>query len=104
VGETVAERWNLPARYVAAIAHHHDPDAAGGEARFCALIGLADQAAHAAHAAHASSAAGPLAPAREQEKAARMADLRLGPADWDDCLRRLHEAEAEIEGFTRTLR
>lgn len=100
VGETVAERWSLPPRYVAAIAHHHDPDAAGEEARFCALIGLADQAAHALSAA---VAAGELAPAREREKAARLADLGLGPEDWDDCLRRLHEASAEIEGFTRAI-
>lgn len=98
VGETVAERWNLPPRYVAAIAHHHDPAAAGDEARVCALIGLADQAAHAA------SAAGAQAPARAQEAAARLAELRLGPEDWEGCLRRLHEAEAEIEGFTQAIR
>jgi hypothetical protein len=98
VGKTVAERWNLLGRYVAAIAHHHDPGAAGDEARFCALIGLADQAAHAL------SAAGTLAPAREPEQAARLADLGLGPADWGDCLQHLHEAEAGIEGFARAIR
>jgi hypothetical protein len=47
VGEMVAERWDLPARYVAGIAHHHDPVAAGDERPFCAVIGLSDQAAHA---------------------------------------------------------
>jgi HD-like signal output (HDOD) protein len=46
VGQMVAERWDLPARYVAAIAHHHNPADAGDERVFCTLIGLADQAAY----------------------------------------------------------
>jgi putative nucleotidyltransferase with HDIG domain len=98
VGETVAERWNLPARYVAAIAHHHDPDSASDESRFCALIGLADQAAHAI------SLAGELPPTREAERIARLEDLRLGSADWDDCLRRLQDAETEIDTFVSAIR
>lgn len=39
VGAMLAESWDLPPRYVAAIAHHHDPAAAGAERAFCALIG-----------------------------------------------------------------
>jgi putative nucleotidyltransferase with HDIG domain len=48
VGQMVAERWDLPARHVAAIAHHHNPADAGDERLFCTLIGLADQAAYTA--------------------------------------------------------
>jgi HD-like signal output (HDOD) protein len=98
VDEAVAERWSLPGCDDAAIAHHHDPGAAGDEARFWAMIGLADQAAHAL------SAAGTPAPAREPQKAARLADLGLGPADRGDCLQHLHEAGPEIEGLARALR
>lgn len=93
VGETVAERWNLPARYVAAIAHHHEPAAAGEESHFCALIGLANQAAHAA------AAAGRLEPAREAERDAHLALLQLGKADWDECLAHIADSGPEIDAF-----
>jgi putative nucleotidyltransferase with HDIG domain len=93
VGEAVAERWNLPARYVAAIAHHHEPAAAGEESRFCALIGLANQAAHAA------AASGRLEPAREAERNAHLALLQLGAADWEECLTHLAQSGSEIEAF-----
>jgi putative nucleotidyltransferase with HDIG domain len=96
VGGTVAERWNLPARYVAAIAHHHDPGAAGDEARFCALIGLADQAAHAAGAT--------LPAASDAERMDCLARLGLGAADWDQCLHHLQDSGAEIESFVSAIR
>lgn len=93
VGEMVAERWDLPARYTAAIAHHHDPDAAGDERAFCALIGLADQAAYAALSGHAAAAA------HAAERSALLDALDLSPQHWDDCLLHLHEARVTIEGF-----
>lgn len=98
VGETVAERWNLPARYVAAIAHHHEPAAAGEESRFCALIGLANQAAHAA------SPSGRLVPAQEAERIAHLALLQLGAEDWDQCLDHLARSGPEIEAFVGAIR
>jgi HD-like signal output (HDOD) protein len=93
VGEMVAERWDLPPRYTAAIAHHHDPDAAGGERVFCALIGLADQAAYAACSGDAAAAA------PDAQRTVLLDALDLGPQHWDDCLLHLHEAQATIEGF-----
>ncbi len=90
VGETVAERWNLPARYVAAIAHHHEPAAAGDESRFCSLIGLANQAAHAA------AAAGRLEPAREVERDLHLALLQLDAGDRDECLAHIADSGPEI--------
>ncbi len=98
VGEMVAQRWNLPPRYVAAIAHHHAPAAAGEEASFAALIGLANQAAHAI-------ADGPtgLAPAREAERVAHLEFLGLGPLDWEKCLGDLFRANSEIETFVSAL-
>jgi HD-like signal output (HDOD) protein len=97
VDETVAERWNLPARYVAAIAHHHEPAAAGDESRFCALIGVANQAAHAA-------ASGRLETAREAERDAHLALLQLGAADWDECLTHIAESGPEIDAFVGAIR
>lgn len=92
VGETVAERWNLPDRYVAAIAYHHEPSAAGDESRFCALIGLANQAAHAA-------VSGQLGPARDAERTACLRLLQLGADDWAECLTHLAQAGPEVEAF-----
>jgi putative nucleotidyltransferase with HDIG domain len=98
VGEMVAQRWNLPPRYVAAIAHHHAPSGAGDEAAFAAIIGLANQAAHAI-------ADGPtgLAPAREAERLAHLELLGLGAADWEKCLGNLFRANSEIETFVSAL-
>ena len=93
VGEMVAERWDLPARYVAAIAHHHDPLDAGSERTFCALIGLADQAAYAAQAVDYTPTAG------DSELSALLDTLGLGPQQWDDCLHHLQEARPAIEAF-----
>ena len=98
VGEAVALRWNLPPRYVAAIAHHHDPSAAGDENFFCALIGLANLAAHAV--AHAPL---PLSSAREAERITALAILGLGPADWDECLTALAGSNSEIEAFVSAI-
>jgi putative nucleotidyltransferase with HDIG domain len=98
VGEMVAERWDLPARYVAAIAHHHDPQAAGEERAFCALIGLADQAADAA-------LGGQTPPAENDgERAALLAMLALRPQHWDECLQHLHDAHTDINGFVGAIR
>lgn len=93
VGEMVAERWDLPARYIAAIAHHHDPEAGGDERVFCALIGLADQAAYAALSSRAAT------PEQAAGRQALLDDLDLSEAHWDDCLLHLHEAHATIEAF-----
>ena len=97
VGEAVAQRWNLPPRYVAAIAHHHDPAAGGDESKFCALIGLANLAAHAAETP------GSIGPAREAERIADLDLLGLGPADWDECLDNLAASKAEIEAFVAAI-
>ena len=98
VGEMVAQRWKLPPRYVAAIAHHHAPAGAGDEAVFAAIIGLANQAAHAI-------ADGPsgLAPAREAERLAHLELLGLGATDWEKCLGGLFRANPEIETFVSAL-
>ncbi len=98
VGATLAERWELPMRYVASIAHHHDPGTAAGEATFCALIGLANQAAHAAFADDALPAG------REAERTTASRLLGLGPSDWDECLSRLRETQADMEGFLSAIR
>jgi putative nucleotidyltransferase with HDIG domain len=98
VGEMVAQRWNLPPRYVAAIAHHHAPDAAGEEAAFAALIGLANQAAHAS-----AEGASALAPAREAERLAHLESLGLAAPDWEKCLGDLVRANPEIETFVSAL-
>jgi putative nucleotidyltransferase with HDIG domain len=41
-GRLLAEHWNLPAKLVSAIAHHHRPAEAGGEATTAAIVHLAD--------------------------------------------------------------
>jgi putative nucleotidyltransferase with HDIG domain len=97
VGEMVAERWDLPARYVAAIAHHHEPQAAGEERAFCALIGLADQAAHVA-------LGGRTLPSEDAERAAMLAMLALHAQHWDACLQHLHEVRDDIDGFVGAIR
>ena len=98
VGEMVAERWDLPARYVAAIAHHHHPQAAGEERTFCALIGLADQAAYAA-------LGGETPPAEhDSERVALLELLSLRPQHWDECLQHLHDAHTDINGFVGAIR
>ena len=93
VGEMVAERWDLPARYVAGIAHHHDPVAAGDERPFCAVIGLSDQAAHAALCVQGPPGT------HDEERTALLETLNLSPKIWDDCLRHLREAQPNIEAF-----
>jgi HD-like signal output (HDOD) protein len=93
VGEMVAERWDLPARYVAGIAHHHDPVAAGDERPFCAVIGLSDQAAHAALCVQGPPGT------HDEERTALLETLNLSPKIWDGCLRHLREAQPNIEAF-----
>lgn len=98
VGAMVAERWNLPARIVAAIAHHHEPAAAGDESVFAALIGLANLAAHAAENPAPRSAA------QQAERGACAALLELDEADWQQCLQHLAQAQAEIDAFVGAIR
>ena len=93
VGEMVAERWDLPSRYVAAIAHHHDPADAGDESPFCALIGLADQAAYAALTVDYT-------PSEQDAGLTALLDtLGLDPLHWQDCLHHLREARPSIDAF-----
>lgn len=98
VGEMVAERWDLPARYVAAIAHHHDPAAAGDERAFCALIGLADRAAYATPGDHGATAE------PDAERTELLHALSLEARHWDDCLDHLHAAQGEIDAFIGAIR
>ncbi|EXI68701.1 MAG: phosphodiesterase [Candidatus Accumulibacter adjunctus] len=97
VGQMVAERWDLPARHIAAIAHHHEPDASGDEYRFCALIGLANRVAHAALDGFVETLA-------SDHDAAQLRRLGLRPALWDDCLAHLHAARPTIDGFVGAIR
>lgn len=92
VGQMVAERWDLPPRHVAAIAHHHNPADAGNERLFCTLVGLADQAAY--------TALSPYTPVEHHAERIGLLDaLDLGPGHWDDCLCHLQEARTTIEAF-----
>ena len=75
-----------------AIAHHHDPAAAGDERMFCALIGLADQAAYASLGSHAPAE-------HDAERTALLDEVDLGQAQWEDCLLHLHQARATIGAF-----
>ncbi len=97
VGEMVAERWNLPPQYAAAIAHHHQPQAAT-DRQFCALIGLADRAAYA-------SARGGIAPDDGDAEWAELLDLlSFSTQQWDACLGHLVEARPTIDGFVGAIR
>ncbi len=91
VGEMVAERWDLPARYVAAIAHHHAPAGAGSQAVFCALIGLADRAAHALFPSPATGIAD------DDEVGSLLTMLGLAAEHWESCREHLRTAQPEIE-------
>jgi putative nucleotidyltransferase with HDIG domain len=42
VGKLLAEKWNLPAKLVQVIAHHHEPGIAGGFMMEAAIVHLAD--------------------------------------------------------------
>lgn len=42
IGGLVARQWNLPADIQETIACHHDPAAAAGDSRLCAVVSLAD--------------------------------------------------------------
>ncbi|MBL8393597.1 MAG: HDOD domain-containing protein [Candidatus Accumulibacter sp.] len=95
VGQLIAERWDLPARYVAAIAYHHSPAEAGEECVLCGLIGLADRAAHAALDGAA---------ARSAEPTTELDAIGLDSTHWNDCLRHLQEAQATINGFVGAIR
>jgi len=96
VGAMVAERWDLPSRYVAAIAHHHHPRAAA-DRPFCALIGLADQLTYAG-----TSATG-MATNSEAERSECFALLGFNKRQWDECLRHLADARPTIDAFVGAL-
>jgi len=42
IGKLLAEKWNLPVKLVQVIAHHHQPNNAGGFAMEAAIVHLAD--------------------------------------------------------------
>jgi len=42
IGKLLAEKWNLPAKLVQIIAHHHQPKDAGSFAMEAAIVHLAD--------------------------------------------------------------
>ena len=42
VGKLLAEKWNLPAKLVQVIAHHHEPAVSGGFMTETAVVHLAD--------------------------------------------------------------
>jgi putative nucleotidyltransferase with HDIG domain len=97
VGQTMAERWNLPGRYVRAIAHHHEPRSADDETIFCALIGLADEAAHAA------LPSSPAVPVREANRQGLQAVLGLTETDWEECVAQLAQAQFAVDAFVGAL-
>jgi len=97
VGQVVAERGDLPARHIAAIAHHHAPDASGDEHRFCTLIGLGNRAAHAALDGFVETLA-------SDQDAARLRHIGLRPGLCDACPDRRHAARPTIDGFVGAIR
>lgn len=98
VGAMVAERWELPGRYVDGIAHHHDPAAAAGDSRrFCAVLGLADCAAHAVCEGAFSH------PMPDEARLALLRDLSLRAPDWEACLEHLGQAHDSIEAFVSSI-
>lgn len=101
VGEMVAERWDLPLPYIAAVAHHHQPDDAGEHQAFAALIGLANEAANAAFA---GSPAGDEANSRSPQASALLSRLTLEARHWEDCLQHLREEEKNVDAFVGAIR
>jgi putative nucleotidyltransferase with HDIG domain len=97
VGQTVAERWNLTGTYVNAIAHHHEPCSAEDDRTFCALIGLADEAAHAAFPGISSG------PIREANRKGLQEVLGLSETDWEECVAHLAQAHCAVDAFLGAL-
>ncbi len=93
VGEMVAERWDLPAPYIAAIAYHHHAAEAGEQQTFAAHIGLANEAAKAAFAADGAPAQS------DEESSALLALLALDAEQWPACLQYLRQEEQNIAAF-----
>ncbi|MGB0128231.1 MAG: HDOD domain-containing protein [Rhodocyclaceae bacterium] len=93
VGETLAERWNLPTKYICAIAYHHQPSAAGAERTFCALMGLADEAAHVCQGNNGMESL------RQPQRQALQEELGFTAAEWESCLGQLHQAQPGMEAF-----
>lgn len=100
VGEMVAERWDLPAQYIAAIAHHHEPGKADQHSVFASLIGLADQAAHVA-----IETSGTADRQVDGACAATLLDaLGLTQGHWENCLQHLNDAQESIASFVGAIR
>jgi putative nucleotidyltransferase with HDIG domain len=98
VGAVMAERWELPPKYVDAIARHHDAPATSGAERLPLLIALADQAAHASAPGGAFSAA-----PDEGAEGPLLAAAGVGAADWEIALRQLAESQASVDTFMAAL-
>jgi putative nucleotidyltransferase with HDIG domain len=97
-GALVAERWQLPTAYVDTIAHHHDPTGAEEAGVLCALVAVADHAAHGAFEGAFSHQ--PLA----AERSLALECVGLGEDDWEACLAHLREAEDGIDLFVSGMR
>lgn len=98
VGAAMVERWELPVKYVDAIAHHHDIGALSDANIFCGLIGLADHLAHVALADRRESAA------CAEERGVLIDALHLAATDSDECLQHLHDVQTGIDEFVRAIR
>ena len=92
VGGLMAERWELPSRFVDAIAHHHEPAASTEAAALCAVVGLADHVAH-------MTLPTPYSHFRDGELAATLAASGLDAAVVTACAEHLAEQRESVEGF-----
>jgi HD-like signal output (HDOD) protein/class 3 adenylate cyclase len=92
VGGLMAERWELPSRFVDAIAHHHDPAAATEAAALCAVVGLADHVAH-------MTLPTPYSHFRDGELAAAVAASGLDAAAVTACAEHLAAKRESVDGF-----
>jgi len=97
VGGLMAERWELPSRFVDVIAHHHEPSAATEAARLCAVVGLADHVAHVTLPTPYSHFGG-------GELAATLAASSLDAAAVDACAAHLAARRESIESFLAAMR
>lgn len=96
-GAVVSERWALPRRHVEAIAHHHDPAASKEEFTFCAVIALAN---YAAHTVFPNAFSHPFSP---DLLPMLLETLRLKEQDWERFLTKLTEAHEGIEAFVNAI-
>jgi putative nucleotidyltransferase with HDIG domain len=97
-GAVVADRWGLPHRYVESIAHHHAPASSHGESTFCAIVGLAN---HAAHAVFNGAFSHPL---NDDMLPPLLKSLRLNERDWQQFVAKLAESQESIEAFVSAIK